>query len=212
MSRAYADLAFTPAVRALQTQAGSRTHYARLDHLEDRGDSLTDDEVAFITARDGFYQATVSETGWPYVQYRGGAKGFLEVIDDKTLGYADVRGNRQYISAGNLTNDDRVALFLMDYATQRRLKIMGRALLLPAEEGRDLLSLHDLRNKASRVERVVMIRVEAFDWNCPQHITPRFTLAEVAELVAPLQEEVQRLRQALSLHQATAAPSPGARL
>ena len=120
MSRAYYDIAFTPAVRAMQTRMGSRSTYAPLDHTEDRRNALTADEAAFIHERDGFYQASVSESGWPYVQFRGGPAGFLKVLDAKTIGYADFRGNVQYISVGNLQGNDRVALMLMDYANQRQ--------------------------------------------------------------------------------------------
>ena len=130
MSRAYYDIAFTPAVRAMQTRMGSRANYAPLDHTDDRRDALTSDEAEFIHERDGFYQARVSETGWPYVQFRGGPAGFLNVLDGMTIGYADFRGNVQYISVGNLKGDDRVALILMDYANQRRLKLLGHARLV----------------------------------------------------------------------------------
>jgi len=126
MSRAYSDIAFTPAVRAMQTRMGTRAGYEPLDRTDDRRDALTADEAEFIHARDGFYQATVSETGWPYVQFRGGPAGFLKVLDGKTIGYADFRGNVQYISVGNLQGNDRVSIILMDYANKRRLKILGR--------------------------------------------------------------------------------------
>ena len=126
MSRAYSDIAFTPAVRNMQSRMGSRANYAPLDHTGDRRDELGPMEAEFIAARDSFYQATVSETGWPYVQFRGGPAGFLKVLDGKTLGYADFRGNMQYISVGNLANNDRVSIILMDYANRARLKILGR--------------------------------------------------------------------------------------
>ena len=197
MSRAYADIAFTPAVRALQTQMGSRHAYEALDRSTDRRDTLTANEVDFIHARDGFYQASVSETGWPYVQYRGGPAGFLRVLDGKTLAYADFRGNRQYISTGNLLGNDRLALFLMDYANQRRLKIMARATQASESETALWMPRLQMPNYTARIERVVKISVEAFDWNCPQHITPRFTQAEVETAVAPLHEEIARLQSAL---------------
>jgi predicted pyridoxine 5'-phosphate oxidase superfamily flavin-nucleotide-binding protein len=180
MARSFAEIAFTPAVRARQEQQGSAAGYAKFLAAEaERGDRLTEREASFVAARDGFYQATVSETGWPYVQFRGGPAGFLKVLDDKTIAYADFRGNRQYVSAGNLAGDDRVSLILMDYPNQRRLKIWGRARLVEVEEDAALVSrLHDDGYRA-RPERAVMITVEAFDWNCPQHIPQRFTLDEI---------------------------------
>lgn len=197
MSRAYSDIAFSPAVRALQTRLGSRHKYAALDHTELRDDRLGARESSFIAARDGFYQATVSETGWPYVQFRGGPAGFLKVLDDKTLGYADFRGNVQYISAGNLSGNNRISIILMDHAHRARLKILGRVRLVGLDEDPALMSKLELPNYRARVERGVVISVEGYDWNCPQHITPRFTEAEIAAATAPLREEIARLQELL---------------
>jgi hypothetical protein len=194
MSRAYSDIAFTPTVRAMQTRMGSRSKYAPLDFADERRDALTNEEAEFIEARNGFYQASVSESGWPYVQFRGGPAGFLRVLDDKTIGYADFRGNVQYISAGNLQGNDRIALILMDYANRRRLKILGRTRLIEAAEDPALTARLQMPGYRARVERAVIITVEAYDWNCPQHITPHYTAEEVKDLVAPLQEEIARLR------------------
>ena len=127
MSRRFAELAFTPLVKEQQEKHGSRRSYARMEEIGEPGDRLSEFEQEFVATRDGFYMASTSETGWPYIQYRGGEAGFLHVLDDKTLGFADLRGNKQYISMGNLQHDDRVALFLMDYPHQYRLKILGRA-------------------------------------------------------------------------------------
>lgn len=205
MSRAYSDLAFTPTVRAMQTRMGSRSAYEALDHTDERRDALTAREAEFIHARDGFYQATVGEAGWPYVQFRGGPAGFLQVLDAKTLGYADFRGNVQYISVGNLQGNDRISIILMDYAHQRRLKILGRVRLVTADEDPALLARLALPQYEARVERAMLITVEAYDWNCPKHITPRFTEAEVNAAVEPLRaellqarEELKRLREAAS--------------
>ena len=206
MSRAYSDIAFTPRVRAMQTRMGSRSAYAPLDHTDDRRDALTEREAEFIHARDGFYQASVSETGWPYVQFRGGPAGFLKLLDDKTIGYADFRGNVQYISVGNLQGNDRVSIILMDYANQRRLKILGRVRLVSASEDPALMARLELPHYRARVERAVVISVEGYDWNCPQHITPRFTQAELEADTAPLHAEIARLKQALSQAPAGAAP------
>jgi len=194
MARAFTELTFTPAVKAAQTRYGSRTRMQRLEKIEDRADTLTEDEQAFIEARDGFYQATVSESGWPYVQFRGGPSGFLKVIDAKTIGYADFGGNVQYLSVGNLNADARVALILMDYANRARLKVWGRARIVHAAEDAELVSAMTMPGYKARVERVIVISVEAFDWNCPQHITPRYTEAEVEAAVAPLRAELEVLR------------------
>ncbi len=207
MGRAYSDIAFTPDVRAVQTRLGSRSGYAPLDHTDDRRDALGAGEAAFIEARDGFYQATVSETGWPYVQFRGGPAGFLKVLDARTIGYADFRGNVQYISVGNLHGNDRVSIILMDYANQRRLKILGRVRLVSQSEDPALLARLESPHYRARVERAVLITVEGYDWNCPQHITPRFTEAEVADSVAPLRAEIARLKQALAESAGTPAPA-----
>ncbi len=179
MSRAFSDIAFTPAVRAMQTRMGTRKMYERLDHADDRRDALGPAEVAYIEERDNFYLATVGETGWPYVQYKGGPPGFLKVLDARTLGYADFRGNVQYISDGNLMGDERVSMILMDYANARRLKILGRAKLIDKADDPALIARLENPAYKAKVERAVIITVEAWDWNCPQHITPRFTEAEV---------------------------------
>lgn len=208
MSRAYADIAFTPAVRAVQTRLGSRSRYEGFDHAPDRQDRLTDREAAFIEARDGFYQATVSETGWPYVQFRGGPPGFLKVLDDRTLGYADFRGNVQYISVGNLSQDDRIAIIFMDYAHRARLKLLGRARLVDVADDPAMVERLTVPNYRAKIERAVIITVEGYDWNCPQHITPRFTEAEIAEATAPLRQELAELRRELAAR--ASVPSPAA--
>lgn len=195
MARAFADIAFTPAVRTLQTKMGSADAYARF--LQDDvapPDELGPQEAEFIAARDGFYQASVSQTGWPYVQFRGGARGFVKVLTSRTLAYADFRGNRQYISAGNLSVNDRVSLILMDYPNQQRLKLWGRAHLIDAAQDPELLSqLHDPAYPA-RPERAVIITIDAFDWNCPRHIPRRYTADEAIEEIATLRRENAALR------------------
>jgi uncharacterized protein len=181
MGKRFAELAFTPVVKKEQERHGSRRQYARVEQTGEAGDTLGRHEKAFIEARDGFYMSTISETGWPYIQYRGGPKGFLHVLDDRTLGFADLSGNMQYISTGNLKNSDRVALFLMDYPHQRRLKILGHANILEDDEvAKSWLQKLHTDKRGSIADRAILIRVAAFDWNCPQHITPRFTLEELA--------------------------------
>jgi predicted pyridoxine 5'-phosphate oxidase superfamily flavin-nucleotide-binding protein len=196
MGHKFSEIAFTPKVKALQERHGSRRAYSRNEAGPAHHDTLGQAETEFIAARDSFYLASVGETGWPYVQHRGGAPGFLRVLDQNTIGFADYRGNRQYISAGNITADDRVSLVLMDYPNRARLKIFGRAKIANSE---DIEILARLESPAygARVERGFLIAVEAFDWNCSQHITPRFTLAEVEQLAAPLHAEIALLRATL---------------
>lgn len=195
MATAFAEIAFTDAVKALQVRQGSRASYARFEYDgAPRRDRLTPTERAFIMARDGFYQASVTSDGWPYVQFRGGPAGFLKVLDERTIAYADFSGNKQYLSAGNLTQNDRIALILMDYARRRRLKIWGRARLVDVEADPLLIDQLAVPEYPGAVERAVVIEVEAFDWNCPQHITQRFSEAELEPILAPLRDELEALR------------------
>ncbi len=194
MGRRFAELAFTPLVKEQQRQHNSRHMYERVERSPDAGDRLGADEQEFVRARDGFYMASVSETGWPYVQYRGGERGFLRVLDERTLGFADLRGNKQYISVGNLEHDNKVTLFLMDYRTQTRLKILGRARIYEgdaaAQEWMEKLRVPEEKTPA---ERAILIHVEAFDWNCQQHITPRYTQREMAEMLDPMRRRMEAL-------------------
>ena len=190
MPYGFLDIATTPSVRAAQRAMGSDRVYRNFkgDRTFDR---FTPNEVAFIAARDSFYMATVSETGWPYVQHRGGPQGFLKVVDEKTVAFADYRGNRQYISVGNLAADDRAALILVDYAARARLKIYARVEAVPIDN--DLAALVGEPDYRAKPERVFVLRLAAFDWNCPQHIAPRFTEAEVAAAMAPLRDRLTSL-------------------
>jgi predicted pyridoxine 5'-phosphate oxidase superfamily flavin-nucleotide-binding protein len=198
MSSRYLDIATTPTVAAAQEHYGSAAHWARTRTGDEPGDGeaepLGPPELAFIAGRDGFYLASVSETGWPYVQYRGGPPGFLTAVDAATLGFADFRGNRQYITTGNVRANDRVSLFLMDYAHRRRLKIYGRMRIVDAADDAALAARLVVPGYSARVERLVLVSVAAYDWNCPQHITPRFTEAELAEALAPVRGELTGLR------------------
>lgn len=178
MARAFAKIAFTANVKAAQARMGSRDAYRSVDLGATEVVELGPDEVEFISARDSFYQGTVGTGGWPYVQHRGGPPGFLKVLGPRTIGYADFSGNRQYISVGNLDGDDRVSLFLMDYPNQRRLKVWGRARLVDEDREPALVARLESPDYRARVERGVVITVEAFDWNCPKYITPRFTERE----------------------------------
>lgn len=201
MSRAFAEISFTQSVKKAQTLYGSRESNQRFEQGDAFGGELTFSEAEFIAERDSFYQASVSETGWPYVQHRGGPVGFLKVIDSKTIGYADFRGNRQYISVGNLLADDRVSLILMDYANRQRLKIWGRVKVIHASEYPEIVSQLEAPSYRARVERGIIISVEAFDWNCPQHITPRFTENEIIEQVKPLHDEITFLKEKLKQYE-----------
>ena len=194
MGKRFAEIAFTPLVKEQQRLHGSRQTYERVEQSGGAGDRLGPHEKAFISSRDGFYLASISETGWPYVQFRGGPKGFLRVLDDKTIGFADLRGNKQYISVGNLKGDDRVALFLMDYPHQTRLKILGRAKILEGDAvAAEMIQKLRIAEEKSPVERAITIEVAAFDWNCPQHITPRYTEEEIEELLEPVRERISAL-------------------
>jgi predicted pyridoxine 5'-phosphate oxidase superfamily flavin-nucleotide-binding protein len=192
MPYGFLDIAVTPSVRAAQAAMGAEQHWQ--DFSGQRAfDKLTPNEVAFIGRRDSFYMATVSETGWPYVQHRGGAPGFLKVVDEKTLAFADYRGNRQYISLGNLGADDRAALILMDYANRARLKIYAHVEAVALEADPALARLVADPGYRGKPERILKLHLAAFDWNCPQHITPRFTEAEITEALAPLRDRLEAL-------------------
>ena len=175
----FARTAFTDAVKKQQEKHGSRRQYQRMEQAADVADTLGEFEKEFLESRDHFYMASTGETGWPYVQHRGGPAGFVKVLDDRTIAFADFAGNKQYISVGNLTKDNRVALLFMDYARQARLKILARVDVV--EDDAALLAKLALPGYKAKVERAMVARIEAFDWNCPQHITPRFTAQEIAE-------------------------------
>jgi len=200
MAHRFAEIAFTPQIRAIQAQQGSRSSYAPMDEGEDYNHRLGDREALFIAARDSFYLASVSETGWPYVQHRGGPAGFMKVLDERNIGFADFSGNRQYVSTGNFTSDNRVALFFMDYPNRRRLKMLGRVRTVGLDEPELLAQLEDADYPA-QIERGFIIEVEAYDWNCPQHITPRFTAVEIDEQLASLRAENRRLAALLAGNQ-----------
>lgn len=207
MPHRFAQIAFTPTVKALQEQQGSRGAYARMESVPQAiNHALTHAEAGFLAARDSFYMATVSETGWPYIQHRGGPAGFVRVLDEHTIGFADFRGNRQYVSVGNLTTDDRVSLFFMDYANRTRLKLFGRARLVGLEDETTLsrLAMPDYR---ARIERGVLIAVEGFDWNCPQHITERYTLEDVRAMSATLTARIAELEAELARRPAAGTPA-----
>jgi predicted pyridoxine 5'-phosphate oxidase superfamily flavin-nucleotide-binding protein len=188
----FLDVTATPSVRAAQAANGSREMW---EHFKGHRtfDRFTDDEAAFIAERDSFYMATVSESGWPYVQHRGGPPGFLKVLDEKTLGFADFRGNLQYISLGNVTADDRVALILVDYPNRARLKILAHMEVRDLAAEPELAARLALPGYKAKLERAFLLHLETFDWNCPQHITPRYTMADIEVAVSSLQARIVEL-------------------
>jgi uncharacterized protein len=192
MSYGFLDIAVTPSVRAVQAKMGANRIWQNFKgHRE--FNRFTENESAFIAERDSFYMATVSETGWPYVQHRGGPRGFLKLVDDHTLAFADYRGNRQYISIGNLAADDRACLFLMDYPHRVRLKIYAHVETLTLDADPALTELVTVPDDKANLERIFRLRLETFDWNCQQHITPRFTEREISEAVRPLRDRLAQL-------------------
>ena len=196
MRRKFTEIAFTPGVKEAQSRYGSREMYENFVKQGITEDVLTDKEIEFIKARDSFYMGTVGSNGYPYIQFRGGATGFLKIIDEKTLGFADFKGNLQYISVGNLTDNNRVFLFLMDYAHRRRLKIWGRAEAIDSDS--ELLAELVVPNYTAEVERGIIIKIDAMSWNCPQHIPLKYSAAEVAAYTAPLKAKIKELETKLA--------------
>ncbi len=192
MAYRFLDIASTPSVRAAQAAMGSDRLWTGREFNRDF-DRFTQQEMEFIADRDSFYMATVSETGWPYVQHRGGPRGFLKVVDERTLAFADYSGNRQYISVGNLAADARAALILLDYPQRTRLKLYAHVEAVAPDADAALTALVTVPGYKARIERILVLRLDAFDWNCPQHITPRFTEAEVEEATRPLRERLAQL-------------------
>jgi predicted pyridoxine 5'-phosphate oxidase superfamily flavin-nucleotide-binding protein len=195
MAKKFMQLVLTPAVQAAEERYFGR-HQAISDAAE--RDALTDEEAAFIASRDSFYLASTNADGWPYIQHRGGPQGFLKVLSPHLLGFADLKGNRQLISVGNLDGNDRVALFLMDYPNRERLKLLGHARVLDARQHPDLADqLSPAPELRDNIERLFLIDVVSFDWNCPQYITPRYTAAEVETMIAPLNARIAELENKL---------------
>ena len=200
----FGEIAFTNHVKAEQDAQGSRDMYEGMT-ARAAPDGFGEREAAFISMRDSFYMDTVSEDGWPYIQHRGGPRGFLKLLSPTQLGFADYRGNRQYVSVGNLQTEKRVSLFLMEYPNRARLKLLGKARVQAAEEAPDLAAQLAMDGQGN-VERLFTLDIEAFDWNCPQFITPRFTEADVAAAVAPMTAELEQLRAEVAQLRANKAP------
>ena len=207
MAYGFLDIAATPSVKAAQAEAGSADYWAEFpgDRAFDR---FTSAEAGFVAARDSFYMASVSESGWPYVQHRGGPPGFVKVLDDQTLGFADYHGNRQYISLGNVRADDRVSLILVDYPNRRRLKLFGHVEVRGVADDPALAERLAIPGERGRAERSCLVRLASFDWNCPQHITPRFTEAELAGVLSPLRGRLATIEAENQVLRARLAANP----
>lgn len=200
----YSKLAFTDAIKQMQEKLGSRSSYERVEKMS-HVDGLSAAEIAFIGERDSFYMASFSENEYPYIQHRGGPKGFIKVIDDHTIGIVDFTGNRQYISVGNISKNPKVALILVSYPQRARLKIYAEVEIVALNENPALYELLKPEDYKFRPERMMIFKIKAYDWNCQQHITPRFSVPEIEAMVAPqqryiasLEEEVKRLKEELS--------------
>jgi len=189
MTENFTELAFTDSVKAQQEKYGTRTAYSRMERGGKFRNQLTWQEQRHIEDRDGFYLSSVGENGWPYMQFRGGPQGFLKVIDDHTLAFADFRGNGQYISTGNFIDNNKTMLFLMDYPNKRRLKIWAEAEVLDAADHPELAQQLIMPDYKAIVERIIVFKVHAFDWNCPQHITPRYSEEEIQNGMVKLDHE-----------------------
>jgi predicted pyridoxine 5'-phosphate oxidase superfamily flavin-nucleotide-binding protein len=194
MGHQFSKTMFTDAVKRLQERYGSRTQYERMAESGPRMDELGADEMRFISERDSFYIASLGSNEWPYMQHRGGPKGFLKVVDAKTLAFADLAGNKQYVSTGNFTQNDKVTLFLMDYPRQVRLKIIGHAEIVELNAEPELIKAVALPAYKAKIERIIRIRIVGFDWNCQQHITPRFTQEDILREVEPMQRMFEEMK------------------
>lgn len=208
MAKNYATLAFTDAVKALQELHGSRRTYARVAESR-HNNGLSEQEIVFITERDSFYLSSIGENGYPYIQHRGGPAGFIKVLDANTLGIVDFEGNKQYISVGNLQTHPQVSLIMVDYPRQARLKLYANASIVELKDNPELFKQLDPSAYPHRPERMMLFHIQAYDWNCPQHITPRYTLAEIQEALAPQQAYLESLeKEVLALRAAQKTQSP----
>lgn len=204
MAKNFASLAFTDAVKEMQKKMGSRKSYARMER-ETYVDGLTENEIDFIVQRDSFYMASIGENVFPYIQHCGGPKGFVKVLDAKRIGFIDFKGNVQYISVGNIATNNNVALIMVDYPGRTRLKILAKAEIVELKNDDSLFEFLDLGEYKFRPERMMVLHIETYDWNCPQHITPRYTVKDIETAFAPqrnqiiaLQNEVKELKAKLS--------------
>tara|TARA_R110000787_G_C13437822_1_gene446122 strand:+ start:4072 stop:4686 length:615 start_codon:yes stop_codon:yes gene_type:complete len=192
MVKNFAEIAFTKAVKKLQEKHGSRRNYERMEKFSVI-EGLTSNESTFIQNRDSFYLATIGVKEFPYIQHRGGPKGILKVLDSKRIGFIDFVGNKQYVSVGNMATNNKVSLIMIDYPTKTRLKIFAKAEVVEISDNPNLLDLLDLKDYKFRPERMIVFHIEAYDWNCPQHITPRYTVKEIEQAFSPQQKYIDSL-------------------
>lgn len=200
------DIAFTPSVKKIQEEKGSRRSYARMEQSRGWATTVTPELEAFLAELDMFYLGTANTAGQPYIQYRGGPTGFLQALDEKTLGFADFAGNRQYITLGNLAENPRAFLFLMDYARSRRIKLWGQARVV--EDDPELLARLQDPSYEGKVERAIVFEIEAWDVNCPQHIHKRFSQKQVAPVIEQLQARIREFETLLEQAGGRSAPPP----
>lgn len=200
MAKNFAEIAFSDAVKELQEKNGSRKNYERMEKNQVRN-GLTENEIGFIEDRDSFYMASMGENGFPYIQHRGGPKGFVKVLDPKRIGFIDFKGNMQFISVGNIATNNNVALIMIDYPTKTRLKIYAKAEIVELKDNPQLYDVLNLEDYEFRPDRMMILHIEAFDWNCPQHITARYTYEDIEEVftsqkatIANLEKEVSTLK------------------
>lgn len=198
MAKNFGEIAFTAAVKALQEKHGSRANYARMAQ-KTYVDGLTENEEGFIAERDSFYMATIGENNYPYIQHRGGPKGFLKVLDAKRLGFIDFKGNMQYISVGNIATNNKVAIIMVDYPSRARLKIYANAEIIELKDNPGLYNLLNLEDYKFRPERMMVFNVEAYDWNCPQHIIPRYTIEEINDAFSSQKSYINKLEEEIKL-------------
>ena len=192
MAKNFAEIAFTDAVKKLQEQHGSRKGYERMEKFNNV-DGLTINEVTFIQDRDSFYLASIGIKEFPYIQHRGAPKGFLKVLDSKRIGFIDFVGNKQYVSVGNIATNNNVSLIMVDYPSRTRLKIYAKAEVVELKENPELYDLLNFDDYKFRPERMIVFNIEAYDWNCPQHITPRYTIDEINEVLTPQKDYMAKL-------------------
>lgn len=194
MAKNFAEIAFSNAAKNLQEKYGSRNSYARMEKFS-VVDGLTDGEISFIENQHSFYMASTGSNGFPYIQHRGGPKGFLKVLDSKRIGFIDFSGNKQYVTVGNMATNKKVALIMIDYPQKTRLKIYAKAAVVELDENRELYDLLNLGASKFRPERMLVLNIEAYDWNCPQHITPKYTVDEIEAALIPQQHYIAKLEQ-----------------
>lgn len=198
MAKNFAEIAFTDAVKKLQEKNGSRAAYERMEKFS-VVDGLTSNEITFIQNRDSFYLASIGVKEFPYVQHRGGPKGFLKVLDSKRIGFIDFTGNKQYVSVGNMVTNNNVSLIMIDYPSKMRLKVFAKAEVVELKDNPELFDELNLKEYKFRPERMLIFHIEAYDWNCPQHITARYTVDEINQAFLTQQEYVLKLEEQIEV-------------